>query len=366
MIEVKNLTKKYGNHIAVSNLSFKIENGHIYGLLGPNGAGKSTTMNIMTGCLAATSGQVLIGGYDIFEEAEKAKKLIGYLPELPPLYQDMTPKEYLRFVAKAKGVSKSERDKQIDYAMRVTKIKSVQDRLIKNLSKGYRQRVGIAQAILGEPEVIILDEPTVGLDPKQIIEIRDLIRQLGKKHTVILSSHILSEVSAVCDYILIISKGKLVASDTPENLEKMFTGNTIIELKVKAKEEEVKKALAGIEGITRITYTPNSEDKTATVSVYYKGKDDISERIFMAFSEIKRPILKMDTQKASLEEVFLKLTSGKASSVTHMDNRNDEQKTENEEEETDTVGEYNDSQENVDTKATDEESDSVEEEGKNE
>lgn len=366
MIEVKNVTKKYGGHTAVSNLSFNIESGHIYGLLGPNGAGKSTTMNIMTGCLAATSGEVLIGGHDIFEEAEKAKKLIGYLPELPPLYQDMTPKEYLSFVAKAKGVSRLERDKQIDYAMNVTKIKSVQDRLIKNLSKGYKQRVGIAQALLGNPEVIILDEPTVGLDPQQIIEIRDLIKQLGKKHTVILSSHILSEVSAVCDYIIIISKGKLVASDTPENLEKLFTGNTIIELKVKANEAEVKKALAGIEGITRITYAPNQEDKAATVSVYYKGKEDISERIFMAFSDIKRPILKMDTHKASLEEIFLKLTSDKPSASAQMDNSEGDGDKTGHEYEKEAAIEYEDSKENSNIGETDEESDSVEKEGENE
>lgn len=325
MIEVKNLTKKYGSHTAVSNLSFKIENGHIYGLLGPNGAGKSTTMNIMTGCLSATSGEVHIGGHDIFEEGEKAKKLIGYLPELPPLYQDMTPREYLCFVAKAKGVSKVERDKQIDHAMNVTRIKSVQDRLIKNLSKGFRQRVGIAQALLGNPEVIILDEPMVGLDPKQIIEIRDLIKELGRKHTVILSSHILSEVSAVCDYIIIISDGKLVASDTPQNLEKLFTRTATIELKVKATEGEVKKALTGMSGITRITYTPNNEEKTATVSVSYEGKEDITERIFMAFSDIRRPILKMDTQKASLEEVFLKLTSDKTASSQIRNEKEDVQ-----------------------------------------
>lgn len=334
MIEVKNITKKYGGHTAVSNLSFKIENGHIYGLLGPNGAGKSTTMNIMTGCLAATSGEILIGGHDIFEEPEKAKRLLGYLPELPPLYPDMTPKEYLDFVAKAKGVTKQERDKQLEYAMNVTRIKSVQDRLIKNLSKGYRQRVGIAQALLGSPEVIILDEPTVGLDPKQIIEIRDLIKELGKKHTVILSSHILSEVSAVCDYIMIISKGKLVASDTPENLEKLFTGTTVIELSVKATEQEVKKALSGLAGVTRITYTPNKEDKTATISVSYDGKEDISENIFMAFSDIRRPILKMDTKKTSLEEVFLKLTSDRKEAEKKTEQQKaQEQEAEDQEEE---------------------------------
>ena len=219
MIEVKHLTKRYGNHTAVSNLSFTIQKGQIYGFLGPNGAGKSTTMNIMTGCLAATAGEVKVGGYDIFEEAEKAKKLIGYLPELPPLYLDRTPREYLRFVAEAKGVPAKKVPEQLDHVMNVTQIKDVADRMIKNLSKGYKQRVGIAQALLGDPEVIILDEPTVGLDPAQIIEIRELIKELGKEHTVILSSHILSEVQAVCQTVMIISKGKLVACDTPDNLE---------------------------------------------------------------------------------------------------------------------------------------------------
>ena len=211
MIEVNHLTKQYGDHTAVSDLSFTIEDGQIYGFLGPNGAGKSTTMNIMTGCLAATSGEVKIGGYDIFEESREAKRLIGYLPEQPPLYLDRTPREYLRFVGRAKGLSGKELAAQVEHVMSVTQTGDVADRLIKNLSKGYKQRVGIAQALLGNPKIIILDEPTVGLDPRQIIEIRDLIKSLGKEHTVILSSHILSEVQAVCQTILIISKGRLVA-----------------------------------------------------------------------------------------------------------------------------------------------------------
>ena len=222
MIEVTNLTKKYGNHLAVENLSFKVEKGQIYGFLGPNGAGKSTTMNIMTGYLAATSGTVLINGHDIQKEPEEAKKCIGYLPELPPVYVDMTVKEYLQFVAELKKVPVKERKAQISKVMEMTAITDMEKRLIKNLSKGYRQRVGLAQAILGFPEVIILDEPMVGLDPKQIIEIRDLIRELGKNHTVILSSHILSEVSAVCDHIMIIAHGKLVASDSPEGLQELM------------------------------------------------------------------------------------------------------------------------------------------------
>lgn len=310
MVEVKNLTKMYDGHAAVSDLSFTVESGQIYGFLGPNGAGKSTTMNIITGCLAATSGQVTINGYDIFEDAEKAKKFIGYLPEQPPLYVDMTPKEYLNFVVKSKGVSKNEIEKQIEEVIEITQINSVSDRLIKNLSKGYKQRVGIAQALIGRPEIIILDEPTVGLDPKQIIEIRELIKSLGKTHTVILSSHILSEVSEVCDSIMIISNGKLVASDTPENLEKLFAGTSNIELTVKATEDEVNNALASIDKITQISYTHYEKNDTASVLITYEGNEDICEDVFFAFCDIYRPILKMNMIQASLEDVFIELTSG--------------------------------------------------------
>ena len=245
MIEVSHLTKRYGAHTAVSDLSFTIEAGQIYGFLGPNGAGKSTTMNIMTGCLAASSGEVRIGGYDIFENSAEAKKLLGYLPEQPPLYLDRTPREYLTFVGRAKGLSGTRLEEQIERVMSVTQTGDVANRLIKNLSKGYRQRVGIAQALLGDPKVVILDEPTVGLDPIQIIEIRDLIKDLGREHTVILSSHILSEVQAVCQTVLIISKGKLVACDTPENLEKLFAGSTTVELTVEAPADKAAACSAG-------------------------------------------------------------------------------------------------------------------------
>lgn len=238
MIEVKHLCRKYGEHRAVDDLSFTIENGYVYGFLGPNGAGKSTTMNMITGCLAATSGQILIDGYDIFEDAQEAKKRIGYLPEIPPLYQDMTVREFLNFVAKAKGVPKQALDEQLFSVVSLAGLEEVEERLIKNLSKGYKQRVGIAQALLANPEIIILDEPTVGLDPKQIIEVRDLIRELGKDHTVILSSHILSEVRSVCDHILIISKGKLVANDTPENLEKLYAPKSFEEIFLELTGEE--------------------------------------------------------------------------------------------------------------------------------
>ena len=224
MIEVKNLVKRYGDHLAVDDLSFTIEEGKIYGFLGPNGAGKSTTMNMITGYIASTSGDIFIDGHNILEEPEQAKKCIGYLPEQPPVYGDMTVEEYLKFVSELKKIPKERRMSDISEVMELVKITDMSHRLIKNLSKGYRQRVGLAQAILGYPEVIILDEPTVGLDPKQIIEIRDLIKSLKEKHTVILSSHILSEVSAVCDYILIISHGKLVASDTPDNLSQLALG----------------------------------------------------------------------------------------------------------------------------------------------
>lgn len=243
MIEISHLTKKYGTHVAVDDLNLTIEPGRIYGFLGPNGAGKSTTMNMITGYLGATEGTIKINGFDILAQPEDAKKCIGYLPELPPLYMDMTVEEYLLFAAELKKIPKEKRKPYVEDAMATTKITDMRGRLIKNLSKGYRQRVGLAQAVLGYPEVIILDEPTVGLDPKQIIEIRDLIQSLGKKHTVILSSHILSEVRAVCDYIFIISHGKLVASEETEELVERMSGGQVIELKLKAEEEKIKEVL---------------------------------------------------------------------------------------------------------------------------
>lgn len=249
MIEVKHLTKRYGRRTAVDDVSFTVEDGCIYGLLGPNGAGKSTTMNIMTGCLSATAGHVRIDGHDIFDEADKAKKLIGYLPEQPPLYMSETPEEYLRFVGRAKGLKKGELERQVEEVIRQTKLEDVRRRLISKLSKGYKQRVGIAQALLGNPKVIILDEPTVGLDPIQIIEIRDLIRQLGQTHTVILSSHILSEVQAICDQIMIIARGKLVAFDEPQNLEKLLTGSNEIFFTTEASPQETAKILDAMEEI---------------------------------------------------------------------------------------------------------------------
>ena len=307
MIEVKDLVKKYGNHVAVDHLSFTVERGKIYGFLGPNGAGKSTTMNIMTGYLGATSGKVLIDGHDMVEEPEIAKRSIGYLPEIPPLYIDMTVLEYLQFSAELKKISKYEREEEIEKALELARLEDVKHRLIKNLSKGYKQRVGLAQAVLGFPEIIILDEPTVGLDPKQIIEIRDLIRDLAKQHTVILSSHILAEVREVCDHIMIISKGKLVASDTPENLEALFAGTDTIELEVRATKDELNGILSGEEAITQWECKGNPEG-LLDVEVKVAGKEDIRENLFYAFAEAKCPILSMKKTQASLEKIFLELT----------------------------------------------------------
>ena len=311
MIEVSHLTKRYGGHTAVSNLSFTIEKGQIYGFLGPNGAGKSTTMNIMTGCLAASEGEVRIDGHDIFEEPQQAKRLIGYLPEQPPLYLDRTPREYLTFVGRAKGIKAKALPEQIGRVMEVTQITDVADRLIKHLSKGYRQRVGIAQALLGDPEVVILDEPTVGLDPKQIIEIRSLIQSLGQKHTVILSSHILSEVQAVCQTILIISKGHLVACDTPENLERLFSGSAAVDLTVEAGEAQTREILAPLDHIRSVDVRPEGADR-CQVTLETDGDEGVCRAVFFAFSRAGRAILRMTDAKASLEDIFIELTSGEA------------------------------------------------------
>ena len=307
MIEVRNLVKKYGTHLAVDHLDFKIESGRIYGFLGPNGAGKSTTMNIMTGYLGATEGEVLIDGQDILKEPEEAKKHIGYLPEQPPLYVDMTVREYLEFVAELKGIARAKREEEITEIEKMVKIWEVENRLIKNLSKGYRQRVGLAQAILGFPEIIILDEPSVGLEPKQIIEIRDLIRKLAKKHTVILSSHILAEVREVCDYILIISKGKLVASDTPENLEKMLGEHNSVEIETGASPSELRLILKNVPGIERIE-TQAGVDGTAMGMVREKKGEDIRESIFRAFASAGIPLMTLKVSGTTLEDVFMELT----------------------------------------------------------
>lgn len=310
MIEVSHLTKRYGSHLALDDLSFTIPEGQIYGLLGPNGAGKSTTMNILTGCLAATSGQVRIDGVDIFEDPMAAKKHLGYLPELPPLYMDRTPEEYLRFVARAKGVG--DVPGELERVMALTQITDVKDRLIRNLSKGYRQRVGIAQAILGDPDIIILDEPTVGLDPRQITEIRELIQKLGENKTVILSSHILSEVQAVCDSILILSRGKLVACDTPDNLERLLTGGTALELEADTQPERLEKILGNLPGVTGLTVGETAgKHAWARLETGKENLETLSKAVFFRFCEEKLPLLRLTPAKASLEDIFLELTGGK-------------------------------------------------------
>ena len=306
LLEVSHLTKRYGDHCAVEDLSFTVEDGLVYGFLGPNGAGKSTTMNIITGCLAATEGSVTVDGHDIFDQPIAAKRCIGYLPEQPPVYPDMTPEEYLAFVAEAKGV---ERAAQIEKAIAVTGIDDVRGRLIRNLSKGYRQRVGIAQALLGEAKLIILDEPTVGLDPRQIIEIRELIRSLGRRHTVILSSHILSEVQAVCDPILIINKGRLIACDTPENLEGRFSAGVSYALTVKADGETVMQTLAPLEGVTRVTLDGEADGRCELTVEADPAAEDMDEKLSFALSGAHMPVLRMERREASLEDVFLSLTA---------------------------------------------------------
>lgn len=322
MIEVKNLTKKYGNILAVDNISFTIEKGKIYGLLGPNGAGKTTTMNIITGCLAATSGEVLINGHSIIDEPVEAKKYIGYLPEQPPLYADMTPAEYLYFVAEAKSVRADDIPRAVEEVMEETGITDVADRLIKNLSKGYRQRVGIAQAMLGTPEVIILDEPTVGLDPQQIIEIRELIKSLGRDRTVILSSHILPEVSAICDDIIIISHGKIVANGPMREISSSLKSETIMDISVKATEDEVTSVLSSISDITRFEITDTSTDvagvSVTSAKVHYPTDIDLREIVTFAFSDIRRAIISMTAEESSLEEIFLQLTSDKAAALDEI------------------------------------------------
>lgn len=319
MIEVRNLVKKYGSHVAVNHLNFTVEKGKIYGFLGPNGAGKSTTMNMLTGYIASTEGEILIDGHNILEEPEEAKKKIGYLPELPPLYQDMTVMEYLRFAAELKSIPKGKRSGNISEVMSTTKLENVKNRLIKNLSKGYKQRVGLAQALLGYPEIIILDEPTVGLDPKQIIEIRDLIKGLGQKHTVILSSHILSEVSAVCDHVLIIDKGRLVASDSPENLSKVMSGANSLELTIKGKEEDIRKALDMVENLEEVIFHQSMVEGACDFTVKIVGEEDMRENIFFALAEMKTPILKMQSTNMTLEEVFLKLTDERTQAIRPFD-----------------------------------------------
>lgn len=308
LIEVKELTKIFGDRVAVDHLSFKINNGKIYGFLGPNGAGKSTTMNMMTGCLAPTSGTVRINGFDMYDEPLKAKQCIGYLPEIPPLYNELTPFEYLRFVAEAKGVSYERALRQVHEVMELTQIDGMKDRLIKNLSKGCRQRVGIAQAMLGNPDIIILDEPTVGLDPRQIIEIRALIRKLGELKTVIVSSHILAEVSEICDHVLILSNGKLIANAPIEDLQNSMNGTARILLSVRGDEAGVLEALNEIEEIDTCTLGASPEAGVIRLTVTASKNTDLRDRIFFAMADRRYAVLSMEREEATLESIFLALT----------------------------------------------------------
>lgn len=324
MITVNRLTKQYGSRRAVSDLNFSLETGKIYGLLGPNGAGKSTTLNMITGCLAPTEGTVTIDGLDIYQNAKAAKAKLGYLPEIPPLYPEMTVREYLLFVAEAKKIPSKQRSAALESVMTRTDIADVQSRLIKQLSKGYRQRIGIAQALLGDPEVVILDEPSVGLDPKQMMEIREMIAALKGSHTVILSSHILSEVQAVCDQVLIINQGKLIAEGTPEELEQQFHAAPRVELTVKADETAVRKILSNVPGICALTYAEN-DDGTARVTL--ETRQVQNEQIFLAFSQAGCPILQMTSGKASLEDIFLELTGDAATTRKEDENRDSHSET---------------------------------------
>lgn len=315
LIEVINLVKRYGDHIAVDNLSFTVDKGQILGFLGPNGAGKSTTMNIITGYISATEGSVKVNGLDVFEEPEEVKKMIGYLPEIPPLYPDMTVKEYLNFVADIKKVDRSKKKKMIENIMESTMIKNMENRLIKHLSKGYRQRVGLAQAIMGYPPLIILDEPTVGLDPKQIIEIRELIKKLAKNHTVILSSHIMQEVSAVCDTVLIIDKGKMVLIDKTENLSSRLGATGCIKLTVKGNRNKIMEAINKVSQITSIDEHGTEVNGVYDYTLYTDENVDIREDLFYAMSNAKCPILEMYSVKMSLEDIFLKVTGSNRSAI---------------------------------------------------
>lgn len=309
MVEVKNLTKCYGDIKAVDDISFTVEKGEVLGFLGPNGAGKSTTMNMITGYISSTSGTVTIDGSEILENPKATKQKIGYLPEIPPLYMDMTVRKYLEFMFDLKRV-KLPKKEHIAEVMRLVRITEQSERIIKNLSKGYRQRVGFAQALLGNPPVLILDEPTVGLDPKQIIEIRKLIKSLGKKHTVIFSSHVLSEISATCDRIIVISNGKIVADAKTKELSTSTTGEKKLAIEVEGNSSDVISAIKKIPSVIRVSKTQDLSDNTAKYLVDYDKESDIRREVFSAMSRTNYPILDMQSGNETLEDMFLKLTSG--------------------------------------------------------
>ncbi len=310
MIEVRNLTKRYGPHVAVNDVSFQVNKGEVVGFLGPNGAGKSTTMNILTGYLSATQGDVIIDGVNILEEPEVVKRRMGYLPESPPIYGEMTVREYLRFVCRIKQVPRKEVKSRIEQGLDRVGIADVYNRLVGNLSKGYRQRVGLAQALMGNPDILILDEPTAGLDPKQIIEIRDLIRALGADHTVILSSHILPEVSEICPRVMIINNGRIVADGDPARLgSELFDASQVL-VTAAADEATTRAAVAGLLGVNRIEVLPGAEPGTTEMLIESEKDKDLRREIFSAFSSKQVPLIGLRVKNATLEEIFLELTSG--------------------------------------------------------
>ena len=305
MIEVKNITKKYGSFTAVDNISFKVKYGEIIGLLGPNGAGKSTTMNTITGFIEQTDGEVIVNGYDTVKKAKRARSQIGYMPEGVPLYTDLTVKEFITFMAELRKLKRNDKKEKVQKIMEQTGLKEMQNKLIKNLSRGQKQRVSLAGALIGDPEVLILDEPTVGLDPKQITEIRSLIKELGKNHTVILSSHILSEVSQICDKVIIINKGKIVAEDTPENLEKRVAENNIVYVTVEDPENKIEKLK--IDGIKEIKLVAKHKDKTIKYEVIGQKDEDIRKKIFSEFAKEGITIFEMKKPEVTLEDAFMKI-----------------------------------------------------------
>ena len=310
MIEVKNITKRYGKAVAVENISFTIEDGEIVGLLGPNGAGKSTTMNILTGFLEQTEGEVIIDGFDTLKKPKKAKKEIGYMPEGVPLYTDLTVKEFVTYMAEIKQVEKKSRKEKVEKIIEQTGLKDVEKKLIKNLSRGYKQRVSMAGALVGEPKILILDEPTVGLDPKQITEIRNLIKELGKTHTIILSSHILSEVSQICNKVVIINKGKIVAVDTPENLENKVNNNNCIYVMVEDTENKVEEIKDKIKGVKKIELVEENKDGTKQYLIEAEKDIDIRKTIFSEFAKENITIFEMKKADTTLEDAFMKLIEG--------------------------------------------------------
>lgn len=311
MIQVKNITKKYGDFVAVDNISFDIQKGEIVGLLGPNGAGKSTTMNMITGFIEATKGEIIIGGYDILKKPQKAKKQIGYMPEGVPLYNDLTVKEFISYMADLKMVSKKIKKEHVQKVINQTNLLDVQNKLIKNLSRGYKQRVSMAGALVGDPEILILDEPTVGLDPKQITQIRNLIKELGKTHTIIFSSHILSEVSQICEKVIIINNGKIVAIDTPQKLENKTNKQNQIQIIIEDPEQKIEEVISQIKEAKQLKFVKDNEDGTKEYSILSDEKTDIRKEIFEKCAKNKITIFELKKSEATLEDAFMRLIQDK-------------------------------------------------------